>query len=238
MAKRKEERLPKGFGGVVFMKGNRAKPYVVRIKVGTTINEEKGTAYPKYKIIGYAKTRADGILMLQDYHNNPYDYENHYTFADIYKKAFDEYIADKSRSSIQAYKSAFKVCEELHDLEFKDIRTIQLQHVIDHSGKNYPTLKKIKVLFNVMYKYAMRYELCPKDNSRYVDILKFSKVNPNARDRNPFTKKDIDILWSMKEDKWYQIALMLIYTGVRIGELLELEKKDVNLEEQYFDVHA
>ena len=37
----------------------------------------------------------------------------------------------------------------------------------------------------------------------------------------------------MKEDKWYQIALMLIYTGVRIGELLELEKKDVNLEEQY-----
>ena len=44
MAKRKEERLPKGFGGVVFMKGNRAKPYVVRIKVGTTINEEKGTA--------------------------------------------------------------------------------------------------------------------------------------------------------------------------------------------------
>ena len=86
MAKRKEERLPKGFGGVVFMKGNRAKPYVVRIKVGTTINEEKGTAYPKYKVIGYAKTRADGILMLQDYHNNPYDYENHYTFADIYKK--------------------------------------------------------------------------------------------------------------------------------------------------------
>lgn len=42
-----------------------------------------------------------------------------------------------------------------------------------------------------MYKYAMRYELCPKDNSRYVDILKFSKVNPNARDRNPFTKKTL-----------------------------------------------
>lgn len=41
MAQRKVERLPKGFGGVVFMKGNRSKPYVVRIKIGTTINEEK-----------------------------------------------------------------------------------------------------------------------------------------------------------------------------------------------------
>lgn len=29
----------------------------------------------------------------------------------------------------------------------------------------------------------------------------------------------------MKEEKQYQIALMLIYTGVRIGELLKLEKK-------------
>mgnify|MGYP006072707315 FL=1 len=82
MAQRKVERLPKGFGGVVFMKGNRSKPYVVRIKIGTTINEEKGTAYPKYKIIGYAKTRKDGIMMLQNFHDNPYNFENHYTFAD------------------------------------------------------------------------------------------------------------------------------------------------------------
>lgn len=35
----------------------------------------------------------------------------------------------------------------------------------------------------------MMYELCPKDNSKYVDILKFKKQNPNARDRNPFSKK-------------------------------------------------
>lgn len=40
----------------------------------------------------------------------------------------------------------------------------------------------------------------------------------------------------MKEDKWYQIPLILIYTGLRIGELLELEKENINLEEQYFDV--
>ena len=189
MVQRKIERLSKGFGGIVFIKGNRSKPYVVRIKVGATINEEKGTAFPKYKIIGYAKTRKDGIMMLQNYHDNPYNFENHYTFADIYRKAFDQFIADKSKSSIQAYKSAFKVCEELHNIEFKEIRTIQLQKVIDNSGKNYPTLKKIKVLFNVMYKYAMMYELCPKDNSKYVDILKFKKQNPNARDRNPFSKK-------------------------------------------------
>lgn len=230
--KRKTERLPRGFGGVIFMKGNRAKPYMVRIRVETIVNEEKGTAHPKYKIIGYASTRLEGIEMLQQYHENPYDYNNHYTFADIFQKAFDEFIADKSASSIQAYKSAFKVCSDLHNIEFKDIKTMHLQRVIDTCGKNYPTLKKIRVLFNVMYKYAMKYDLCSKNNSRYVDIVKYRKRNPNSLNRKPFEKKDIDLLWTMKNDRWFQISLMLIYTGVRIGELLELEKSNVNLEEQ------
>ena len=57
------ERLPKGFGGIVKMKGKRRNPYMVRIKVGTIINMEKGVAYPEYKIIGYAK-------MLQLRHND------------------------------------------------------------------------------------------------------------------------------------------------------------------------
>ena len=39
--------------------------------------------------------------MLQDYHDNPYNFENHYTFADIYRKAFDQFIAINLN---QAYK--------------------------------------------------------------------------------------------------------------------------------------
>ena len=39
----------------------------------------------------------------------------------------------------------------------------------------------------------------------------------------------------MKEDKYYQIILMLLYNGTRISEFLDLKKK-MHLEEQYFDV--
>ena len=47
--------------------------------------------------------------------------------------------------------------------------------------------------------------------------------NPNKRDREKFTKAEIDRLWKTSDDKYYQIVLMLIYSGVRISEMLNLK---------------
>lgn len=229
-------RSPRGFGSIIKMGGNRRKPYMVRIQIGKKINEEKGTVIPEYKILGYTKTRKDGILMLEQYHNNPYDFANNVKFYEIYEKTCNEFLVGKSRSTHLAYEASFKACEKLHNKVFKDIKVIDLQHVIDTCGKNYPTLRKIKVMLNMMYKYAMKYDLCGKDYSEYIDILKYKDKNPDKIDRLPFTKEDIDVLWDLSNDRWYQIILMLIYTGTRISEFLELKKENINLEEQWFDV--
>ena len=229
-------RSPRGFGSIIKMGGNRRNPYMVRIQIGKKINEEKGTVLPEYKILGYTKTRKDGILMLEQYHNNPYDFANNVKFYEIYEKTCHEFLVGKSRSTHLAYEASFKACEKLHNKVFKDIKVIDLQHVIDTCGKNYPTLRKIKVMLNMMYKYAMKYDLCGKDYSEYIDILKYKDKNPDKIDRLPFTKEDIDVLWDLSNDRWYQIILMLIYTGTRISEFLELKKENINLEEQWFDV--
>ena len=122
-------------------------------------------------------------------------------------------------------------------MPFKEIKVIHLQDAVDKSEKNYPPLRKIKVVINQMYKWAMKYVICPKDYSRYVDIIKWKHKNPRKRDQHRWwTKEHIDILWNVSEERQYQVMLMMIYTGVRISELLELKKENVNLEEQYFDI--
>ena len=46
-----------------------------------------------------------------------------------------------------------------------------------------------------MYDYAMKYELCSKDYSQYVNIQKFKNKNPNKMDRTPFTEGEIQALY-------------------------------------------
>ena len=85
------KRLLKGFGDVSKMKGNHRNPYRVRIKIGDYFNKEKGTCTPIYKIIGYTKTKKDGIMLLQSYHDNPYSFENVMTFEEVYQETIKEF---------------------------------------------------------------------------------------------------------------------------------------------------
>ena len=127
----------------------------------------------------------------------------------------------------------------LYSMRFNDIRKSHLQGIVDNCGKNYPTLRKLKVLFTVMYKFALENDICSKDYSQYVDIIQYKDQNPNAYNRKPFSSAEIETVWKWKDTNEYiSVILMLIYCGCRIGELLDLKKENVNLNERWFDITA
>ena len=230
-------KLPNGYGSVTKMSGKRRKPYIVRITAGWDIDTEKESKKQISQVIGYAKTKAEGLQLLAEYRDNPIDLStSKLTFTDIYKKWSKEKFNHVSESHIKGFQASYNVCGELYNKPFKDIRLRDLQRIVDTCGKNYPTLKKLKVLFNQLYSYALKHDITRKDYSEFVDILKYKDKNPNRVDRDKFSKKEIDTIWTLSEDKYYQIVLMLIYTGVRVSELLNLKKENINLEKQYFDV--
>lgn len=230
-------KLPNGYGSVIKLSGHRRKPYQVRITKGFHFDREKDKQVQDFLTIGYVETRADGLQMLADYHKNPFDVSAaKTTFMEVYDKWSEKKYPTVSASNVNGYNASYKLCGTLYNKVFKDIRLADLQDVVDTCGKNYPTLRKLKVLFNQLFDYAMKNDLCNKDYSEYVDIIKYKDKNPNKMDRDKYTKQDVSRFWELAEDKYYQIVLMLIYTGVRISELLDLKKANVNLKEQYFDV--
>jgi integrase len=122
-------------------------------------------------------------------------------------------------------------------MKFADVKLDHLQMVVDESGKNYPTLRKLKVLLGLMYKYAVIHEIVPKERNmvEYLDIKKAG--NPNAYNRKPFSKQEVKRVWDAKDSNiYYTVILMLIYSGCRISELLDLKKENVMLEERCFKI--
>ena len=189
-------RLPNGYGSVTKLSGKRRKPYYVRVTKGFRFDEEKDKQIQEFVTIGYVATKAKGIQMLADYHNKPFDVKMaKTTFQEIYEKWSTSKFPTISDSNVKGYMASYKLCQTLYGRIFKDLKLADLQKIVDTCGKNYPTLRKLKVLLNQLYDYAMKNDVCNKDYSEYVDILKFKGKNPNKLDRNKFSKTDVKRIW-------------------------------------------
>lgn len=232
-------KLPNGFGSVYKLSGKRRKPWCARKTAGWTFNEEKQKSYPIYQFVGYYTTRKEALEALTEYNSDPYNLEaKTLTFEQLYAAWSEEYFKTATASSIDGYKKGYRICEDLYKMKIRDIKLNHIQKAFDDSGKNSPTLRKGKVVIGLMYNYAVAHELISADKREMLRHLDIDKAgNPNAIERAPFSKNEIKALWDNAYSVDYvPIVLVLIYTGLRIGELLDLKKEDVYLEKRYFDI--
>lgn len=169
-------RLPNGYGSVTKVSGNRRKPWRARVTLGWTTTDD-GKTKQIVKYIGYYSSKKEALKAIAEYHENPYDIDNNITFAEIYEKWSKEAYLNMISDTAQGYKSAYKICTSLYDMPFKDIKQSHLQAVIDNSGKNYPTLRKLKVLLNQLYDYAMANDIVSKNYADYINITKFKDTS-------------------------------------------------------------
>ncbi len=220
-------RLPSGYGGIVKLKGNRRKPYQVRLTKGFT---DEGKQI--YMYLGYYAKRGEALEALAEYNSSPYDITREtITFAEVYKKWSNEHFKKVSSSSIERYSNAYrKYCKSLYKMRFKDIRLTHLQAVIDNCGMAHPTRASIKTLFAVLTKFAMKNDIVDKDYAQYVDVgQREGKIN-----RKPFTQEEIDKLFKYVDTFDYlDTILIMIYSGLRVGEMLDLRIENIHLEERY-----
>ena len=228
-------RSPNGYGSVTYLKdGNRRRRYMVRITTSLDV-DENGKLIQNRKILGYYKTQAEARQALAEYHINPLVFQQNATFEEVYEKWSVEKFQTVSKSTQRRYVAAFKRSQRLHQLKMRDIQAYTLQQVMDAQEVSAETQKSMVQLYSGMFRFAIANQLVPNGlNPAEYLVIKGSDepVNPHIR----FSKNDIEKMFRHADDPNVQIVLMLIYTGVRCGELIALEKKDVNLEERWFHI--
>ena len=256
-------KLPNGYGNISKLPGNRRKPFRARKTVGwkwfdrlegcflegnppkeqslQMLDDGKLRFQSKqqYEVIGYFATRSEALQALASYNEDPYDLHfDSITFEEVYERWSEGHF--QKIKNTNGYVAAFNTCKMLHKMKFQDIKLDHLQQTLDESGKNTPTLKTLKNMFGLIYDYAVVHEIVNQDKREMIRYLDINKPgNPNKMVRTPFTKKQIQLLWDASDSDYVKVVLILIYTGCRIGELLELTKENICLEERWFYIkHA
>lgn len=229
-------RLPNGFGNVSKLSGKRRNPWRARKTAGWVMDEATQKVKQTYVTIGYYPTRQLALQALSDYNANPYDLDaNKITFAEVYERWSAKKFEEISASNINGYKASYKLCESIYNKKMSEIKLIHLQAIVDNAGKNFPTLKKLKIMLNQVFDFAVMHEIIPKDRHivEYLNIGKEEKSTLHYR----FTNEEIDTLWRWAPGNEYvQVILMLIYSGVRPGELFNTKCSSVDLEAGFFTI--
>lgn len=210
-----------GEGSIFKLSGNRRKPWAVRITIGYT---EEGKQ--QYKYLGYYKGRTEAKNALREYLVNPYDLNTkNIKLIDIFEQWSKN--TDLAETTLQSYVSAFNQAKKIHDIGIRDIKAIHLEDVMDMMK---PHMKSVfRNCINHLYKYAMKHEIVDKN---IAELISVSTKNVEKKEKAPFTIEEINKVKAFHHP-WNDITIILLYSGMRINELLEIKNENVNLEERY-----
>lgn len=236
----KHRRLPNGFGQISEIKsGNLRNRFRAMVTVGKT-----DTGRPIQRTLkpqAYFKTYNEAYQALMEYNKNPYDLESNITLETLYNKWFGEYKnGTRTASTIRTMAAAWNYCDSVKDKRVADIRARDLRQFIDtavYRDNNATPLmkKKIKEMFNLMYDYAVEYEIIDKNIARSFNLSsEISKqTSVSKKPHMAFADYEMELLWQNQHIRGVNMILIQCYTGWRPQELVCLETANINLDKGY-----
>jgi len=93
------------------------------------------------------------------------------------------------------------------------------------SGLSPRTIRYTHAVLSSALKQAVRWQLLPKNAAEYVDLPRQKRTEMHAMSK----EEAAQFLKAAKDDQWYTLFLLAVTTGMRPGEYLALQWKDVDL---------
>lgn len=220
-------KLANGSGSIVCLDKTgkkRRKPYGVRITTGW----KDGKQIRKY--LGYYATQQEALIALAEYHNGGVNLDfNNITVNEL----FDEWIkrVEKkklSESVMRTHNMAKSRFGSLGRKRVKDVRSAHWQTWLDNIDLKPSSKGKVRSTVQQMLDFAVNNDIVNKNYAKNLDID--GKTQPTG---SIFTKEELDILWDNVDDKYVQQILIMVYTGMRIGEMLAISRTQIFFSEGY-----
>lgn len=216
-------RRPNGSGSVYKLSGKRHKPWCAKVVTGWS-----ETGQPKYKYVGYYRTKTEAQEALAVYKATP-AMAAHITFS----KAYERFIAecDKSPGTIAFYKSAYNRMSAIFHTDLDKLSLDQMQELCDQPPVTYARAMAVKKVLSSVLTWGYAHDYCLASRKELLEYLKLPE-RPTKTKAEAWT--DEEVLEAF--DRQWTGAIVLLFTGLRFGELLALTADQIHLDEQYIDV--
>lgn len=222
-------RKPNGYGSIKRLSGNRRRPFIFVVSVNG-----------RQKPVEYFTTQVEAEIFQADYNKLHFHRSlpaHQITLAELYHRWLPAHTANTnpSQSTLDSYTNSFKHLVPLHYEPIQNLKYADYQKILDSmrkSGLSYSSCKKVRSLISLLEKYAVKIELI---NKCYAPLLSIGK-NKAVRPHHPFSRQKINLLWVHCDEPGVDTVLILLYTGMRVGEMLALQKTDVNIRQGYIRI--
>ena len=215
-------RRANGTGSCYKLKGKRRKPWIVQV---SEVDDDENQIR---KTLGYFTTKTEGEEYLSALKLGLIQPRNNITLEEVYNEWRKTKEGKVSSIAMSGYKTAFMHMKKYHKEIFPDLRTAHLQESIDklHKAKmSKASMHNVKNMLTLIYKYAMMNDIVQKNYAQFIQLPKTSK-----KEKKRFSDIEIQKLEKLSADNEIaQIMLVLIYTGFRISELMELTAFNIDL---------
>jgi len=222
--KNKTYRRANGKGTVYKMSGNRRKPWVAAKTI--TIDDGENEKHKRI-IIGYYEKEEEAELALLQYKYAPdQEVTKDITVAQAFKIIYREAEKEgRSKSTLDVLNASYKALATIKDDKLIDLTWADCQFLIDtiiedpEQASSYSRINKIKNLLSRMFDLLIMYKVQHDNPAKYISTrgIKEGEIPP-------FPEVDIQKLFQNDKDRIAKASLILAYTGLRIGEFLELRK--------------
>ncbi|KYC82631.1 site-specific integrase [Bacillus licheniformis] len=193
------------------------------------------------------KTKKEAVAAAAEFQkeidNNALD-RNDITFEDVFKEWWDVHSKTIKRSTRYRKLSNFKkhILPHFGKLKIKNITRAYCQKVINLIAQDIDSVQNVKIQANLVFKYALRMEYITKNPMEFVVIPKKEEnfLSQEEEKRNFWEKDEIKTFLEKAHSQLapqdYVMFYVLIFTGMRKGELIALEWKDVDLKEKTINI--
>ena len=130
-----------------------------------------------------------------------------------------------THNSLKGYKENFKKLEALYNMDIEDIEVTDVQSIIDKyasQGYSKSVLKKIKIVFGLVVKYAITENIKLYNFSSGIVIPKSAPI----KKRKEISDVEKEIIKKNVDTEFGLYPFLMLYTGLRRGELCALRYDD------------